>query len=154
MRVPWTLVKYNNDHTYVPWCWEGLKNVFFFRKGKYSLAESQKSQGPLPNEGPWQVMGTVGGSTCVPRVPWYDFWCLECKNIANIVNFPLWLRANLPLPSLIKDSETSAWWGLSYQGMSWELSTCGDDEAGTLTIRTFLTLSLQNTHDMTFSFPK
>ena len=29
MRVPWTLVKDNNDHKRVPWCSEGLENVFF-----------------------------------------------------------------------------------------------------------------------------
>ena len=29
MKVSWTLVKYNNDHKRVPWCSEGLENVFF-----------------------------------------------------------------------------------------------------------------------------
>ena len=32
MRVHFTLVKYNNDHTRVPCCSEGLKNVFFLEK--------------------------------------------------------------------------------------------------------------------------
>ena len=64
-----------------------------------------------PNEGPWLSMDPVKGSSCVPRVPWYDFWCLECKNMSNIANFLQ--RAYLsPSSRLIKDSETSAWWGL------------------------------------------
>ena len=40
-----------------------------------------------PNEGPWLVMDPVGGNSCDPRVPWYDFWCLECKIMAMIANF-------------------------------------------------------------------
>ena len=43
-----------------------------------------------PNEGPWLVMDPVGGGSCVPKVPWYDFLCLECKNMANIADFFLW----------------------------------------------------------------
>ena len=64
-----------------------------------------------PNEGPWLGMDPVGGSSFVPRVPWEDFWCLECKNMANITDFHLW--AIPPLPRLIEDSKTPAWSGLS-----------------------------------------
>ena len=39
-----------------------------------------------PNEGPWLVMDPVGGNSCVPRVPWYDFWCLECKTYKTYNN--------------------------------------------------------------------
>ena len=34
--------KYNNDHERVPWCSEGLENLFF-KKGKNGLAKSRKS---------------------------------------------------------------------------------------------------------------
>ena len=33
MRVPWALIKWNNDDKCVPWCSQGLQNVLF-RKGK------------------------------------------------------------------------------------------------------------------------
>ena len=37
-----------------------------------------------------QLRGPVGVSSSVPRVPWYDFCCLEYKNIAHTANFLLW----------------------------------------------------------------
>ena len=51
-------------------------------------------------EGPRLVSDPMGVSSCVLRVPWYGFCCLECKNIADIANFlcgadlppPAWLR--------------------------------------------------------------
>ena len=64
-----------------------------------------------PNEGPWLVMDPVWGSSCVPWVPWYDFWCLECKNMAYIADFHLWA---IWLPRMIKDSETPVWLGLKH----------------------------------------
>ena len=69
-----------------------------------------------PIDGPWLVMDPVEGTSCVPRVPWYDFLCLECKNMANIADFRLWAIGPPPL-RLFKDSETPAWLGLK------ELST-------------------------------
>ena len=62
-----------------------------------------------PNEGPWLLVDPVGGSACVPRVPWYDFSCLECRNMAYIPDFHLW--AIWP-PRMIKDFETPVWLGL------------------------------------------
>ena len=50
-----------------------------FRKDKHSLAESRNSHGPYlkdhvgPNEEPLLVMDPLGGSSCVTRIPWYDF---------------------------------------------------------------------------------
>ena len=61
-------------------------------------------------EGPRQVSDYLWLGFCVLRVPWYDFCCLECKNIAYIVDFLRW--AIWPPPRLIKDSETPVWWGL------------------------------------------
>ena len=40
-------------------------------------------------EGPRLVLDPIGVSSSVPRVPWYDFWCLECKNITHTANFLL-----------------------------------------------------------------
>ena len=62
-------------------------------------------------EGPRLVCDPMGVGSCVLRVPWYVFCCLECKNIAYIVDFLRW--ADLPPPLLIKDSETPGWWGLN-----------------------------------------
>ena len=60
MRVPWTLVKYNNDHKRVPWCSEGLKNAFFLEKVNPAL---QNLENPVrPNEGPWLGMDPVGAA--------------------------------------------------------------------------------------------
>ena len=50
----------------------------------------------------WGVMDPVGGSSCVPRVP-----CYEYKHMANIAVGHL-----APPPLLIKDSEMPAWLGL------------------------------------------
>ena len=41
-------------------------------------------------EGPRRVLDLLGVSCSVPRVPLYDFCCLECKNIAHTANFSLW----------------------------------------------------------------
>ena len=38
-------------------------------------------------EGPRLALVPIGVSSSVPRVPWYDFCCLECKNTAIIGNF-------------------------------------------------------------------
>ena len=61
MRVPWTLVKYNNDHKRVPWCSEGLKNESFFEKLNTALQNLKNNKvllkDPLRrNEGPWLEM--------------------------------------------------------------------------------------------------
>ena len=62
-------------------------------------------------EGPSQTLDLLGVHLYVLRVHWYVFCCLECKITANMANFPC--GAYLPPPGLIKDSQTSAWWGLS-----------------------------------------
>ena len=59
-------------------------------------------RGPVGSmEGPRLVSDPMGVGSCVLRVPWYGFCCLECKNIAYIADF-LWIRY----------SETPVWWGL------------------------------------------
>ena len=68
-------------------------------------------RGPVGSmEGPRLDSDPMGVGSCVLRVPWYGFCCLECKNIAYIVDFLWW--AIWPPLCLIKDSETSVWWGL------------------------------------------
>ena len=109
MRIFWTFLKYNNDLKCAPWCSDGLKNIFKKKKVNTALQNLENYKVLLkdsvsPNEGPWLVMDPVGGSSCVPWVPWYDFLCLECKNMANIADFHLW--------AMIKDSETPIWLGL------------------------------------------
>ena len=63
------------------------------------------------------LQNLVGGSSCVPRVPYYDFWCFECKNVAYIADFHLWTIWSPP-PRLIKGSETPIWLGLNSDCMS------------------------------------
>ena len=58
-------------------------------------------------EGPGRVLDHMRITSSVPRVPWYDLWSLNCKNIVNMANFLL--GAIWPPPGLIKDSQTSAW---------------------------------------------
>ena len=54
-------------------------------------------------EGPRQVLDPMRVDLRLPRVPWFHFCCIECKNIANKANFlcgeslirpppPAWLR--------------------------------------------------------------
>ena len=75
-------------------------------------------RGPVGSmEGPRLVSNTMGVNSCFLRVPWYGFCCLECKNIAYIVDFLWW--AIWPPPCLIKDSETPVWWGLMMIGYGW-----------------------------------
>ena len=78
MRVPWALVKYNNDHKRIPWCSEGLENVFF-RNGKNSLAESRKSQGPFngPCRAQWRTMAGHGIKYSIINWPLYLLGCFE-----------------------------------------------------------------------------
>ena len=58
------------------------------------LENKVQLRGPVGSiEGPWLILDPMEVSSSVTRVPSYDFRCLECKNI--------------------KDSQTSAWWGLS-----------------------------------------
>ena len=88
-----------------------FKECIFLEKVSTALQnlENQKVllKDPVrPNEEPWLVMDPVGGNSCVPRVPWYDFVCLEYKNMANIADFLLW--AIWPPPRLFKDSEMPA----------------------------------------------
>ena len=68
-------------------------------------------RGPVGSiEGPSRVLDLMRVHLSVPRVPWYVFCCLEVHTIANMANFlggPIW-----PPPGLIKDSQTSVWWGL------------------------------------------
>ena len=80
-----------------------------FQGWKKSCQEAKNIIPPLSMEGPWQVSDYLILGFCVLRVPWYVFCCLECKNIAYIVDFLRW--ADLP-PHLIKDSKTPTWWGL------------------------------------------
>ena len=64
-------------------------------------------RGPVGSmEGPRLVYDPMGLISCVLRVPWYVFCCLECKNLTYIVEFLWW--AIWP-PPLIRYSETSAW---------------------------------------------
>ena len=63
-------------------------------------------RGPVGSmEGPRLDSDPIGVGSCVLRVPWYGFCCLECKNIAYIVDLLWW-------SIWIKDSETPIWWGL------------------------------------------
>ena len=91
----------------------GLKIKYFLKKVKTALLNPKNHKVLLkdpvgPNEGPWLVMDPVGGSSCISRVPWYGFWCLECKHMANVADFLLWVICP---PCLFKDSETPAWLG-------------------------------------------
>ena len=44
--------------------------------------------GPVgSNKGPWLVLDPMEVKSCVPRVPWHIFYCLECKTIANTADF-------------------------------------------------------------------
>ena len=63
--------------------------------------------GPVGSiEGPWLVLDPMGVSSSIPRVPWYDFCCLECKNIAHRKNYLLWAICPPPPPhGLFKDSD-------------------------------------------------
>ena len=97
-----------------------LENIFC-RKGKtgWQILKNHKVLLKDPvgsNKGSRLVMDPLGVSSCVSRVPWYAVCCLECKNIANIANFLCW--ANFPLSHLIKDSQTSVWWGLTGEAFS------------------------------------
>ena len=38
-------------------------------------------------EGPRRVLDPMRVTLSLPRVPWSHYCCIECKNIANIVNF-------------------------------------------------------------------
>ena len=94
--VPWALAKYNNDHKHIPWCYEGFKNVFL-EKVNWALQNLENYMflfaGPCRAQ--WRTMdgqGPCRGSFCVRRVPWYEFWCLECKKMANIADFFLWAK--------------------------------------------------------------
>ena len=51
---------------------------------------SKITQGPAgSNGGPWLVLHLMKVCTCVPRVPWYAYCCLECKIIAYMDDFLL-----------------------------------------------------------------
>ena len=82
---------YNVEMVYAPW--NRLKNYEVHFRGLIGSIE-----------GPRRILDLLGVHLYVHRVPWYVFCCLECKIIANMANFPC--GAN-------KDSQTSAWWGLS-----------------------------------------
>ena len=55
-----------------------VKRMYFLEKVKTALQNLENHKVLLedpvgPNEGPWLVMDPVGGSSCVSRVPRYDF---------------------------------------------------------------------------------
>ena len=86
--------------------------MYFLEKVKTVLQNLENPKVHLkdpigPNEGPWLVMDPVGGSSCVPRVPWYDFWCLygQYSQFFPLGHLP-------PPPCLFKDSKMPAWLGL------------------------------------------
>ena len=94
----------------------GFKECIFLEKVNTALQNLENHKVLLkdpvrPNEGPWLGMDPVGGSSCVP---WYDFLYLECKNMANIVDFHLW--------AIFKNSETPAWLGLKRQRTWYSIS--------------------------------
>ena len=56
----------------------GFRECICLEKVNTALQELENHKVPWkdplrPNEGPWLVMDPVGGSSCVPTVPWYDF---------------------------------------------------------------------------------
>ena len=55
------------------------------------LENKVQLRGPVGSiEGQRLAQDPMGVSSSVPRVPWYDFCCLEYKNIAHTANFLLW----------------------------------------------------------------
>ena len=56
--------------------------MYFYGKSKNYLEESRKSQGPR------LVMDLMDVGSCVPRVHWNVFCCVEGKIIVIIGHFP------------------------------------------------------------------
>ena len=55
-------------------------------------------RGPVGSmERPRLVSDPTGVGSCVLRVPWYGFCCLECKNKAYIADFPWIMYSETPV---------------------------------------------------------
>ena len=82
-----------------------VSTMFLFRKRLLRFAESQKSQGPF-----WRTLYCRGQLLC-PLSPLIWFWMFRMQQSDQ---FPSKGKFVPPIPHhLIKDCETSAWWGLS-----------------------------------------